>query len=78
MTRLSVIFLGYSLTSLLIRKDFAHFLQMAFASGAELETQLEISEYLELGKKRHKEKARGLLEGVMKMLNVILKKVKER
>lgn len=59
------------------RKDFAHFLQIAFASEAELETQLEISKRLELGKKENKEEVEELPEEVMKMLNVILKKVKQ-
>lgn len=57
------------------RKDFINFLRISFSSGAELETQIEIaknvikltsSEYL---------KADKLLSEVMKMLNVMIRKL---
>lgn len=60
------------------RKDFAHFLQIAFASGAELETQLEISARLKLGQEQRREDVDQLLSEVMKMLNVILRKVRSK
>ncbi len=50
-------------------KDIAHFLTMAYGSAAELETQVEIAKRLELAGKEKFEKADGLLEEVLKMLN---------
>ena len=51
------------------RKDFRHFLLNAFGSGAELETQIEISKRLKFAKNLDYKKVEGLLEEVMKMLN---------
>ncbi len=55
-------------------KDFRHFLTMAFASGAELETQLIIAKRLGFAKPELYLKADTLLNEVMKMLNVLLQK----
>ena len=51
------------------RKDFCHFLVMAFGSGAELETQIEISKKLSFSKKLDFSKTDALLNEVMRMLN---------
>ena len=51
------------------KKDFCRFLVMAFGSGAELETQVEISKRLPFGKKLNFSKAEDLLSEVMRMLN---------
>lgn len=58
------------------RRDFAHFLVMAYGSGAELETQLEIVKMLPKTKNLEYSKASLLLTEVMKMLNTIIKKLK--
>lgn len=51
------------------RKDFRQFLIIAFASGAELETQIEIAKRLRHAGIVEFEKVDGLLLEVMKMLN---------
>lgn len=57
------------------RKDFAHFLRIAFSSGAELETQVLIAKKLPKTMHLNYVNADGLLNEVMKMLNAILKKL---
>lgn len=59
------------------KKEFHHFLRIAYGSGAELETQFEIA--LELGtlKPGEYESVLGLLDEVMRMLNTLIRKVKE-
>lgn len=54
------------------RKDFNHFIVIAYGSGAELETQLEIAKRLHFGENLGYNKADGLLLEVMKILNKIL------
>jgi four helix bundle protein len=54
------------------QKDTHHFLSIAFGSGAELETQIEITKRLNFGKHYDFTKIDGLLEEVMKMLNKML------
>ena len=54
------------------RKDYHHFLIIAYSSGAELETQIEIAKRLPFGKNLDYLKIDQLLEEVMKMLNKIL------
>src|SRR3989338_4921411 len=54
--------------------EFYHFLSIAFASGAELETQIEIAKRLPFGKKLDYLKVESLLTEVMKMLNTLLQK----
>src|SRR3989344_2413994 len=51
------------------KKEYAQFLQIAFGSGAELETQLLISFDLGYITKRDFTEANDLLSEVMKMLN---------
>ncbi|RLB71669.1 MAG: four helix bundle protein [Deltaproteobacteria bacterium] len=54
------------------RKDFLQFLRIAYASGAELETQCEISKRLKKTKKLDCSKVDDLLIQVMKMLNKMI------
>ncbi len=51
------------------RKDFRNFLLNAFASGAELETQIEIAKRLPCGKSLDYKTVDGLLDEIMRMLN---------
>ncbi len=52
--------------------DFRHFLIIAYASGAELETQIEISKRLEYAQKQSYATIDSLLNEVMRMLNTML------
>lgn len=56
------------------KKDYSQFLRIAYGSGAELETQIEISRRLPKTKELDYSKAGSLLEEIMKMLNVIIRK----
>ena len=58
------------------RKDFIHFLTISFGSGSELETQVEIVKRLQFGKDLNFIKIDLLLDEVMKMLSVFIKKLK--
>lgn len=51
------------------RKEFTQFLRIAYGSGAELETQLEIAKHLSFGVKEDYNTVENLLLEVMKMLN---------
>lgn len=51
------------------KKDYRHFLIVAYGSGAELETQIEIAKRLSFGKNVNYDTIDKLLEEVMKMLN---------
>ncbi|MBU1130538.1 four helix bundle protein [Patescibacteria group bacterium] len=57
------------------RKDYRYFLIIAFGSGAELETQIEISKRLEFCNNFNYSKVDGLLGEIMKILNVFIKKL---
>ena len=57
------------------RKDFIQFLRIAYASGAELETELYISENLKFGKPERLRKIRLILDEEMGMLNVMISKL---
>ncbi len=59
------------------RKDYRNFILNALGSGAELETQLEISRRLEFVNNENLNKINSLLSEVMKMLNVISHKLNE-
>lgn len=54
------------------RKDFNHFIIIAYGSGAELETQIEIAKRLHFGRDLDYSKIESLLLEIMKMLNKIL------
>jgi four helix bundle protein len=54
------------------RKDYRQFLIIAYGSGAELETQLEIARRLSYADKAAYSKVEALLAEVLKMLNKML------
>lgn len=54
------------------KNEFRQFLTISYSSGAELETQIEISKRLSFGKDSDYEKADALLNEVMRMLNKML------
>ena len=56
--------------------EYIQFLQISFASGAELETQLLIERELKYLSDRDFTKANSLLDEVMKMLNSLISKLK--
>ena len=58
------------------RRDFCRFLYIAYASGSELETQIEIVKRLPFGKILDYKKVDGLLNEVMRMLNAMLAKMR--
>ena len=51
------------------KKDFRHFLVIAFGSGSELETQIEIAKRLSFRKNPNFLNVDNLLDEVMRMLN---------
>ena len=55
------------------KKDFLNFLRIAYGSGAELETQIEIAKRLSKTKNLDYSRADSLLQEVMKMLNVMIR-----
>lgn len=55
-------------------KEFRQFLAIAFGSGSELETQIELSQRLKLGKPSDYTRASSLLDECMKMLSTMLRK----
>ncbi len=57
------------------RKDYRHFLIMSYASGAELETQIEIARRLPFSNDLYFSKVDGLLNEVMRMLNIMIIKL---
>jgi four helix bundle protein len=54
------------------RKEFERFLVVAYGSGAELETQIELLKQLPFGKKISYNNSDSLLSEVMRMLNKML------
>jgi len=58
------------------RKEFSQFVNIAFASGAELETQIMLAKSLKYRNKENFKKSEQLLNEVMRMLNGLLKKLK--
>jgi four helix bundle protein len=57
------------------RADYNHFLRMSYGSGAELETQLEISKRLSKTRVLNYNRVDSLLSEIMKMLNVMINKL---
>lgn len=55
-------------------KEDHHFLTFSYGSGAELETQLELSSRLHYGEEAEHEKCTKLLDEVMRMLNTMVHK----
>lgn len=60
------------------RPDYLQFLRMAYGSGAELETQLEIARRLPETSNFDYEKVCGLLAEVLKMLYVMIRNLNPR
>jgi four helix bundle protein len=58
------------------QKDFRQFLIIAYSSGSELETQIEIAKRLPFGKNLDYIKVDSLLIEVMKMLNKMISNIK--
>jgi four helix bundle protein len=58
------------------RNDFSRFLSISYGSGAELETQIEISIRLGYCQKEELVKSENLLTEIMKMLNTIIKNLR--
>jgi len=59
-------------------KDFHHFLTIAIASGAELETQIIISKKLNFGKENKYLEIENLMDEIMKMLNKLINTIKQK
>jgi len=59
------------------KKDYRHFLIIAYGSGAELETQIEIAKRLQFNKNIDFIKVDSLLNEVMRMLNKILSTLRD-
>lgn len=57
----------------LTKKEYRHFLIIAYSSGAELETQIEIAKRLSFGGAIDFSKVDSLLDEVMRMLNKMTK-----
>ena len=58
------------------RLEYIQFLQFAFASGAEIETQLLIAHDLSYISEEEFKRVESLLQEVMKMLNTLIRKIK--
>ena len=58
------------------RKDYRRFLIIAFGSGAELETQIELVKRLHWGRGLKFDTIESSLGSVMRMLNVLIGKLK--
>ena len=54
------------------RKDYRHFLLIAYGSGSELETQLEIAKRLDFVSEEEITSAGNLLDEIMRMLNRLI------
>ena len=59
------------------KKDYRHFLIIAYGSGTELETQIEIAKRLQFDKNLNFVEVDSLLNEVMKMLNKMISKLKD-
>ena len=59
------------------KKDYRHFLIIAYGSGTELETQIEIAKRLQFNKDLGFVKVDSLLNEVMRMLNKMLSTLRD-
>lgn len=55
------------------KKDYANFLRIAYSSGAELETQIQLSKRLPKTKSLDYSKVDSLISEVMRMLNSMIR-----
>lgn len=60
------------------RKEYLHFLSISLGSAAELETQILVCKSISKFKHIDFKKAEKLIEEVMKMLYVMMKKIEEQ
>lgn len=60
------------------KKDFLSFLRIAYGSGAELETQIEIAKNIHSSGNISYSGTDALLLEIMKMLNVMIRKMNPR
>jgi len=60
------------------KDEYRRFLQIAYASGAELETQLEIVRRVSFGKNLNLDNIDLMLSDIMKMLNKLIMVVREQ
>jgi len=60
------------------RAEYIQFIRIAFASGAELETQILITKEVGLLEEKDFKKLDDLLTEVMKMLNTLIKRLETR
>lgn len=59
------------------RNDFRHFLRIAYGSGAELETQIEIAKDLGFGQVNAYTEIEEMLDEIMRMLNRMIERLSE-
>jgi four helix bundle protein len=59
------------------RQEYIQFLRIAYGSGAELETQLTIAQKIGYIKNRDFDTLNTVLEEIMKMLNVLIRRLHE-
>ena len=57
------------------KKNFRHFLLIAYGSGAELETQLDIAEERQFASSNELDRPMDLSDEIMRMLNRMTKKL---
>ena len=66
---------GYSRRS---RNEYSHFINIVYASGAELETQLIIAKRLKLTRETEFEKSEKLLYEVLSMLHTLEVRIRQK
>ena len=57
------------------RADYGRFLQIAFGSAAELETQIDLAARIRCCSREESTRANGLLGEVLRMLNVMIERL---
>ena len=60
------------------KKEFCHFLRIAYASGAELDTQIVIAEKLGYLSKRETDSLQGILHEIMSMIVGLIKSLNSK
>lgn len=66
---------GYSRKN---RREYSHFINIAYASAAELETHLIIARRLKFAPEKDFEKSESLLQETLRMLNVLEDKIRSK